>query len=54
MECTLGVRSRTAPAVLGRESLFLLEIGDDCIAGMSRSATVELRDMMEEMLPDNE
>jgi hypothetical protein len=52
----LGVRSRTAPAVLGRESLTLLcGTGDARTPGISRSAIVELdREMMDEMLPDKE
>lgn len=58
IEWTLGVRSNTAPAVLGRESLFLPYAGDPKIAGEgeSRSAVVtELdRDIIEEMLPDTE
>lgn len=51
----LSVRSRTAPAVLGLESVLILEGLRERGTVGSRSAWVEpLRDMMDEMLPDRE
>jgi hypothetical protein len=52
--CKLGVRSRTAPAVLGLEPL-RLDTGEPMRFGVSRSGAIEFEiEMIEDMLPDDE
>ena len=53
--CGVWLRSRTAPAVLGREPLILLESGEPrTLVGVSRPALVFVAEVIDETLPETE